>query len=351
MNGLFAIALATSMLGAQGTSIGAQEVEHAKQLLNSIRWAEKAWGAYIAGRLHSDALREPLVEQLRSAAGLRDSHYDSEEYAFLAALFDAAIEGGIDVPADVLEPFLTSWTEPALILLARDANSENLLMTLGGEKSRDMPWLAANNLLFERKSKRWYGATLREITITHRFVVTDRADQRAVERDIVRDGSSCGDGTSAMPKGYPPVTLYTLVDHGETGSVFLVHGPRSVYYQRSIVPTDTEVGIGACVSQLDRMAIRIGYLAQFRLESPEDAEGLIHAETHIAYTGLADFERKVRRAMKEQEAGIRALLKAGESDGFRAPKTILRVVPEVIDQRSKTTASLPVPALLDIELQ
>ncbi len=70
-NGLIATLLVTEVLSAQPASISVQETGRALQLLNSPQWVEKAWGAYLAGRLHSDELDQRLIEEFRLSAPLR----------------------------------------------------------------------------------------------------------------------------------------------------------------------------------------------------------------------------------------------------------------------------------------
>jgi hypothetical protein len=336
--------LLADALSAQSPPVSAQEAERARQLLNSVQWVDKAWGAYLAGRLHSADLDQALIEQFRLAMALRDVPSYAEEYAFAAALFDAAIEAGMTVPAALLEPFEENWTDAVLILLARDKDSEESLLRLGVEKSRPIVWLAANNLLFERKSQVWYAATLAQISITHRFTVTDSGWGSGV--GVGAGGGAWGCGVAALPKGFPPVALYTLQDGAtaQRGSVLLARGPQNVYYKRSVVPTDTQVPVGSCSAALDRMAIRIGYLAQLRHEPVEQTERLFHSETHIPFTTVEDFERQVEREMEAQAEGIRALIQDLERAGLSAPDVQLRIVPEVDDQRQTATAPLPAVA-------
>jgi hypothetical protein len=261
-------------------------------------------------------------------------------------LFDAAIQAGITVPTDLLAPFVEKWSAPVLILLARDEHSEDLLLSLCGEESRDVVWLAANNLLFQKKSQRWYRAMLAEINITHRFVVIDGSENPGFRSGEV--SSTCADGFAAMPRDFPPVTLYGLEDHGYAGSVLLVDGPQRVFYKKTVVPTNRQVGTGSCWAELDRMAVRIAYLATFRLDSKEDIEALIHAETYIEHT--ADFEQQVASKLKEQEERIRKLLQAGESREFTASGIRLRIVPQVTDKRRRAAGGLPIPAPREIDL-
>jgi hypothetical protein len=339
VNGLIVALCAVQAVSAQPGSIGTQEIERARQMLNSPQWVTKAWGAYFAGRLHSDELQQALIEQFSHAALLRDSPYYSQEHAFVTVLFDAAIEAGVTIPATMLEPFEEGWIDPVLILLARDEHSEDPLLRLRREESPNIVWLAANNLLFERKSQRWYEALLGEIGFAHRFVVTDPDRGAGFGGGVGGGVTACG--VSTMPKGFPPVTLYTLRDYGVKGDVLLAQGPRSVYYERAVVPTDRQVGHSSRSSILDRMEIRIGYLAELGHKSVAETDRLFRPATYIQYTSVEDFRREVERSITAHEQGIRELIQAIERDGLRAPDIRPRIVPEVHDTRRNATEPLP----------
>ena len=162
-----------------------------------------------------------------------------------------------------------------------------------------------------------------------------------------------GDGVAALPRGFPPVALYTLQDGptAQRGSVLLARGPQDVYYKRTVVPTDKQVPVGSAGVALDRMAIRIGYLAQLGHESVEHTERVLHSETHIQFTTIEGFARQVERDMETQAEGIRALIQNLEEVGLSTPDVRLRIVPEVDDRRQTATPPLPAVAPREIPLQ
>lgn len=354
VNGLAAVLLTAGVVVAQTTPIGLQEADRARQLLNSSELANKAWGIYIAGLLRRDDLTQSLIEQFQFASGLSNAPLRSGERAFLAVLFDAAIESHIEVPPALLEPFIEKWTGPVLILLSRTRSSEDLLMSLRAEKSSDVVWVTANNLLWARGSKRWYAATLAEINITHRFIVSDSYDGEGSRSRVAGSaGAACGDGSASMPTGFPPVALYELGGSLNSGDVLLAEGPENVFYRRIVVPTDKTVGIASCRSIPDRMRLRIGYLAKLREESLEVTEQLFHSETKVTYTTIQNFGATVERSMKSQEQGIRAFFQHVEKFSYLGPPVPdlrLQIVPEIIDNRQKAAAPLPAVAPRDLAL-
>jgi hypothetical protein len=348
----FASALITASLvagsvSAQSMPAAAQEVKRATELLQSTDWADKAWGAFLAGRLHSKDLDDRLVDAFRTAASWRDAPSYSGEYGFLAALFDAAILTGVIVPASLLEPFEERWSNPVLILLAGDKDSEDAMMRLAGRKP-DILWLAANNLLLHMKSPRWYASTLADLSITHEFIVVDGSSEGFGGGT---GGGMCGDRIAAMPQGFPPVAIYNLTDNGERGSVLLAEGPKSVYYKRTIVPTGEQVGFGSCTSILDRAAIQIEYLAQLARVEPGKAREVFHPQTEIHYRGVEAFSAEIEQSMSAQENGIRALIDAIHQRGLDPPSDVrLRIVRVITDRRQNATEALPVVGSREIML-
>ena len=246
------------------------------------------------------------------------------------------------VPSPLLEPFEEKWTDAVIVLLARAGDSEQSLLRIRGEGSRDIVWLAVNNMLLANKSQRWYEAILGELRITNRFTVTDTLD--APGSGGGEGGGMCGDGVAAMPKGFPPVLLYSLQDFAARGSVLLAQGPLDVYYKMTIVPTDKQVWVGSCGSMIDRTALIIGYLARLGARPEKETERLFHAETPIRFTTMEDFERKVDQSMKTQEQGIRSFIQTIEKSGLATPTVTLRIMPEVNDHRKSLSATLPAVA-------
>ena len=334
---------------AQPPSIGAQEAARARLLLHSPRWVDKAWGAYFAGRLHSPDLAVDILDEFRASGDLSAASSSSEEHAFIAALFDAAIESGIQVPATVLEPFEERWDEPVLVLLAlsRARDREYSLLRLSDARP-DLVWSAANNLLFGMKSRKWYVKTLGELSITQHVTVIN---SDSVPPNVSGTGSGvCGDGMTQIPKGFPPITLYTLQSMPEPGLLVLAPGPVDVYYRRTVVPTDKQTGFGSCFS-VNRMNVRIAYLAALAKMSAKEAESLFHCESLIRYKGVEQFQSAVQQSLELQEQGIRGLIQAVEQrERLSGSGVVLQIVPEVNDQRQNRTDPLPTVAPREIVL-
>jgi hypothetical protein len=327
----------------------AQETARARLLLQSNQLVDRAWGAYFAGRLPSEDLKDMLADQLRIASTL--SGASTEEVALIAALFDAAIQSDASVPAAVLEALQRQWGEPVLILLSRahDSESEDLLLKLGADKNRDLVWLAANNLLYERRSPRWYAETLGELSLTHRFRVTDSNNARGIGVGI--GCGLCGDSGPTMLHGFPPITIYSLQLDPARGAVVLARGPEDVYYRRTVFAPGQGFGFGSCYSHVDPATVQIGYVAALAGIPSTQAEKLFHQQTEIRYAGIDDFNRRVEQSFRSQETAIRTLFESIDASGLHTPTgQRMRITPEVDDQRETPQGSLPYVPSRDVVL-
>ena len=331
------LALALSV-GAQ--SLPENEVARVRRLLSSPQWRDKAWGAYFAGGLHSDELKEPLIEAFREASALRNAWDMSEEYGYVAALFDAAIQSGISVPAELLEPFEEHWRAPVIVLLSRDPAGEDSLLRLREEKLGDGEWLAVSNLLQALKSQRFFAKALSEVNISHVFTLTDPADNQGRGRGF--GGGVFSDGSARMPKDFPPVGVYVLVGWPQKGDVMLAAGPQNAYYRRTVAPTNERVPYSASPGPVDRQKITVGYLAPLGHITEEQAAYLFHRQTSIEYRGEDDLRKRWDAALGAQEAAMRAFVRTAQQNGLGSVTGMtLKIVPQLYDLREMTAGAPP----------
>jgi hypothetical protein len=239
------------------------------------------------------------------------------------------------VPADELEPFVKGWIDPVLILAARDARSNDLVLRIRADAQNDTYWITASNLLASRRSAEWYAAMLSDLSITHHFVVTN-PDAGAVPLQGPNGGGYCGCGGFGTPQGYPPLVLYILTLRQTPGAVTFLEGPRTVYYQR-------QPGPGTCGPILHRSYLHGEYLAGLAGVKAEDANAVLQSQSTIPFTTDAAFAQSVARSLNTQEQTLRDLLEAvAKKTGLRPPAgTELGLQPDVEDRRDPATADLP----------
>ena len=344
---LIGIFAASAMAHTQTSPVAAQQIARARQLLHSPELADRAWGAYLAARLDSSDLREAVIGQLR-AASLLPGPSGLDQYAFAASLLDAAIQMNLSVPAALLEPIEEKWKDAVLILLARAPGAEDSLLRLAAAHGSDEEWLAANNLLFDRKSPRWYESILGDLKITLRFTVIDAETVRESNGGV--GGGYCGDTlVPRMPEGgggggggFPPIAHYMLRRKPERGSVLLAEGPHSVYFQRTIQLPGHSGGFGMCSSPLDRDGTRFDFLARLADIPPSRAEIVFRGETLVLFTNGLAFARLADERLKTQEQEVRDLIQEIRKHGMTSASELrVGIEPEVSDRRKNTTEPLP----------
>lgn len=327
-------------LTAAAQPIQETEAARARRLLASPQWLDKAWGAYFAGRLHSAEMGETLIEAFREAPALRDASSYSQEHGYLAALFDAAIESGITVPAELLEPFEENWAAPAIILLARDPGSEESLLRLRDKRLGSGEWLAVSNLLLALKSQRFFAKALSEVEISHVFTLTDPGGN--VGRGGGAGGGVFSDGIARMPKDFPPVGVYVLLGWAQAGDVMLAAGPQNAYYRRTVAPTNGRAPYGASPGSVDRQKITVEYLATLGNMTEGQAVYLFHQQTLIEYRGEDALHRQWDAALSAQEADIRAFVRTAQGHGLGSlTGMMLKIVPQLYDERVATRGAPP----------
>ncbi len=342
---LIAVLLIRAVTFAQGFD----ERQRAEELLSSTSLTSRAWGAYLAGHLHLAQLDDLLCERLAEAQIYRDWDFDSEEHAYVLALFDALIESGQKVPTDILIPFKENSRDEVLILMARDAGNEDLLLAMREEKLDEAQWLTVNNLLLRLRSARLFVKTLEELRITHKFTVVDH------DGIGFGDGSGYGgvsDGIRQLPKHFPPIGLYQLIVYAGEGYVLVAKGPRDVYYRRTVVPTNHQAGWGIPFSSWDDQQERLEYLAALNQMTVEQTKQVFWAGSVIRWRDLADFSSGVDSDLGGQAAGIQAFVSKAKQRGLAGLAGVtLKIIPEVADQRRNVTVVLPAEAPKEFVLQ
>jgi len=88
-----------------------------------------------------------------------------------------------------------------------------------------------------------------------------------------------------------------------------------------VVPTDKRVGFGLCTGYIDRMRIRIGYLAELRKESREITERLFHSETKIKYVRQSFLREPVTRRLSHFFLGEGVVPPSNSCQGERRAET------------------------------
>jgi hypothetical protein len=337
------IALIAAALGCAAAAQSPQPAAEARRLLNSQAFREKAWGAWYAGVSQDISLRTQLIEELRRAQGLRDSPRDSSAYACIQALFDALIQTPGPAPADVILPFENSWRTEVLILLARDPNpqtNETALLAMRMTSLADEEFVAVNDLLFKAAPKRAYEAALKEMRITHDFVVTDRV------LGFCGGSTACSLDKRRFPPDFPPIALYHLwARMNEPGDVLLAADPIPVYYRRIVVPANGEAewtdcdfdpAAGLRQRRVNRFAAAVDSLAEGQ------SDELFSPKTIINWRDAGQTAAEMEKALDEQSASLRNLFSHLQLRGLAQVSGMqFRIETTVEDVRRDKSEKLP----------
>jgi hypothetical protein len=336
--GIF-LAIATFLL-AQGQEILQEEIQRARNLLKAPSWESKAWGLHIAGRLHSRSLDQDLLAQLQSATKLIAADPKSIEHAFVSVLFSALIESGVTVPAQLLEPFLESWTAPALILLVRAPDSEATFLLLSSERKGDLVWLTSNNVLAGKRSKDWYKDMLRQLSTTHTFSVFSPNQPGYGIAGGHGDGIA-RDQMLQMPAGFPPVILYSLESKPFAGSTLLTQGPTNVYFRRTVVPTGQSFSPPNSEGYVSRLDLWYGYLAELSRMTTVEVQNLFKASTPITFSTDSNFLKLCDQSLTRQAEGLQRLIQLIAESGLFPSQSQFLIEVTVYDHRNWKHHPLP----------
>lgn len=158
-----------------------------------------------------------------------------------------------------------------------------------------------------------------------------------------------GDSTLRMPRDFPPVGLYQLVDFPAPGYVLVAKGPRDTFYRRTVVPTNRQIGWGTPFSNRDRNRELVEYLAAMTHLTSERAEQIFSPADVIVPKNKPDLSAEIDARLSAQVAEIQALSIAATQRGIQGLSGLkLTIAPEVEDHRAQRAA--PLPALTPREL-
>jgi hypothetical protein len=147
-----------------------------------------------------------------------------------------------------------------------------------------------------------------------------------------------------MPKGFPPIGVYRLVDFALPGDILLARGPQDAYYRRFVAPPDQQTGFGVCRGDVDRQKIRAGYLAALTNVAESQVRYLFESRSRLEYRDEAGLRQEWNAALAAQELAIREFVRTAQTHGLGIVTGMkLKITPAIQDLR-KTTAG-PTPSL------
>jgi hypothetical protein len=192
-----------------------------------------AWGAYVVLRDDRVQFIPDLLEIMRAhevtSGPLPDSRMD--EHDEMLAVLDALIQLRAEAPEREAARLYPEFPAQSLILLTRDGKEadNSLLEIFRAEHSQRLAWLAAGNLLAQRRVPGFAAAVLGNLTVQAEIRVTD-SDRPGVGKG---SGGSCGSGLEGRAN-WPVVGTYTLAEKAPE-AILLADGADPVYYFRTVI--------------------------------------------------------------------------------------------------------------------
>jgi len=314
----------------------------------------QAWGAYVVLRdKHTQLIPDLLaLADAYEVTGLPVLNTRREQHDAMLAVLDSLIQLDPPISGDQSARLYSEFPAQSLIMLSRAwisaeslKSSNRFLMELFRTEHSELPWLAAGNILAERKADEFAAAVLGNMTVHMNLLVT------SPNQAVGGSGTSwCGDSFPGPPEdrsAWPEIGTYELAQSGP-GAVLLADGADPAYYKRKVGRRYSSIeGGGQCGSgtsyQWDEL--RQHYLARM-LGAPQD-EPLLKAsvyrtviwENGQAYAAqLRGFVQQQQVAFAEVADKLREVCLMTEEEVATA-KPHLEIT--IVDDREDKTTPLP----------
>jgi hypothetical protein len=314
----------------------------------------QAWGAYLILRdRHTEAIPDLLAavaafQVVENAATVADV----DQYDALLGVLDALIQFGAEVPPADAQRLYPQFPVQSLLLLSRSKENPApaLLDMFQTEQIRPTAWLAAGDLLLQRRAEGFAAAVLTGLTV-HAWVMV--FDPNA--GGGFGGGGTCG-GPAVRPRaknGWPPLAVYAfgcLGDGVQPGAKLLASGPDPVHYHRQVNDNYHVDGVGNCGCGPDRDLVRQHFLTALLYASPEQPPLLAHVSHTITWQGpdayssdVAAFIAAQQQLFAQLAQRLRQLSLLSETEAATLrPKLQLRIW----DRRASPDPALPALAPL-----
>jgi hypothetical protein len=313
----------------------------------------QAWGAYLVLR---DRHTEAIPDLLALVAGFQvvenaATVVDADQHDAMLGVLDTLIQFGAPVPVADAQRLYPEFPVQSLILLSRSQEDTTpaLLAIFQIEQRWPAAWLAAGNMLLQRRAAGFGAAVVARMTVHAQVVVLDP------NAGWGGGGSShcCGPGPLREAKvGWPPLGAYEFAGCGDSlqpGATVLAAGIDPAYYERQA--TDSyQVVLSSCGCYVDRDLVRQHYLSTLLRELPEPASLPAHVSQTLYWHGpetyLSDLAAFVGVEQRQFADVARRLAGFGMLSDAEAATLRTRLQIHVLDARFSRDTPLPALAPL-----
>ncbi|MEO8658125.1 MAG: hypothetical protein ABI693_06625 [Bryobacteraceae bacterium] len=265
----------------------------------------RAWEIYRIGhdRL-TDQAPQLVAELVRQRHTLAYESHDPDTTALVQITLDALIQLDATVESGVLLEYLPRHQPEVLVLLAlHPKEHQSALLALQDELQDGAAWLAVRNLLAETKAPGFAARLLKETKYRLSVTVTD-PNQRGGAFGGGEGGGGAGCGVRGFPRGFPPGAVYSLKRNPLRGDVLLAPGPSPIYYRRTVIPTDRQIGWDSVLDMIDKQRAREEYLKSMLPRIPGET---FTSYTSLVWAGEETFVSQLQAAAGEQARLITAM--------------------------------------------
>ena len=267
--------------------------ETVRQLLESPRPQDRAWGAYLIGNDGLKSLSPRLIKLLEGA----DRENSFEERLVLQCALDSLIQLKQPVSAKLVNRLFGSFPNETLILAALDPHeTQGALLGLIMQDRTDFQWFAIANILSKEKTPGFAALMARGLEI--------KVSVDVVDSDGIGSGSGAGFGCSIgcgagppLLEGFPPIGMYRIDDKPDHSDGLVSDGRHPIYFQRKLVRAGEFFGNNSgCENHFSRNENKLGYLA--------DMLGVKDSEIGISLSNYSTIEWKSAEQYRRQMANI-----------------------------------------------
>jgi hypothetical protein len=330
------------------------EVERGQARQLELQWMAgpdmrlRAWAAFWILRDRETDLAPTLREQIAAYTPVRGepSSLERDSHDAMLAVLDAVIQMHVLVPASDAARLYPEFPVQSLILMSRlqENAGDTLLIIFQDDHSQPGAWLAAGNLLLERRVPGFAAAVLRGLKVHAGITVTTGGDLGPGE-----GSGTCGDSFAIRKQGWPEIGLYAFVNSTgkpESDEIVLVPGRDSAYYIRGVNNSYLSPVLGSCNNFRDLDLVRQHYLEALLDISPSDQPPIKSSvNLTIMWDGEASYLAQVQALVDSEEAIFTNVAKSLEAHQLLTAEEFAAAVPKlelrIADQRNKPAASLP----------
>lgn len=334
-------------------SLQKQMAPLASAWLNSADPRTQAWGAYLVLRdrrteaipaLLAMLARYPVIEE-------RATQADADQHDAMLGVLDALIQFGADVPSTDAQRIYPEFPVQSLILLSRSPEDTapallDIFRTeFKTERRWPAAWLAAGNLLLERRAGGFAAAVVQGMTVHALVTVTEPHTGGGFGGGLL----CCGLGGSAKPKaGWPPLGVYAFGGCGvdlQPGATVLAPGTDPAYYYRQVNASYHADGVPPGCCRPDEDLVRQHYLTALLSSSPDQPPVRAHVSHTIMWQGVEDYRGELTAWIAEQQRVFAELARRLGEQGLLSGEDVKALRPalqiHVWEQRPSSQPTLP----------